>query len=263
MLKKMFVLGGAVALLLGLVFGRSHVATTVGMVKQQVKDNVPIEFEIKRARQMVTDLAPEIEQNLRLIAQEEVRVAHLEDRVASTADRLAADETKIMRLKNHLASGEEYFVAAKHAYTSHEVKSDLVSRFEQFKTELATHESTKEILSARQLGLQAARERLEEMLKARRQLEVEIEHHVANLAMVDVQKASSSFQFDDSKLARTRELVEDIRTRIEVQAKLANAELHHLDRIPMDEVEADVDISEEITRFFADKNQDGQIAVNP
>ena len=49
MMRRLFLIGGAVTLLLGLVFGRSHIATTVGMVKQQVKDNVPIDFEIKRA----------------------------------------------------------------------------------------------------------------------------------------------------------------------------------------------------------------------
>ena len=37
MLKKTLVLGVAGLLLLSLVFGRSHVMTTLGMVKQQVK----------------------------------------------------------------------------------------------------------------------------------------------------------------------------------------------------------------------------------
>lgn len=253
MLKKTLLIGGAGALLLGLVAGRSHLQTTVGMVKQQVKDNVPVEFEIKRARQMVKDLDPEIERNLRLIAQEEVRVANLEDEISAADERLAQDKRQILRLKEHLSSGDDYFVVAKHAYTTQEVKTDLVSRFEQFKTESATHESRKQILAARQAGLEAAREKLNEMLAARTQLEVEIENQVANLAMVDVRTAATQYQFDDSQLARTRELVDDIRTRIEVQAKLANAELRRIDRIPLDEPADDLDIGEEVARYFAEE----------
>ncbi|MGE0761578.1 MAG: hypothetical protein AB7O38_31490 [Pirellulaceae bacterium] len=44
MLKRSIVLGAVAALLLGLLFGRSHVATAVGMARQSIKDNVPVEF---------------------------------------------------------------------------------------------------------------------------------------------------------------------------------------------------------------------------
>ena len=45
MLKKSLYVAGAVALLLGLLFGRdavSYVSTSVGQLHEQVKDSVPI-----------------------------------------------------------------------------------------------------------------------------------------------------------------------------------------------------------------------------
>ena len=60
MLRKSVIIGVAAVLLLSLVFGRSHVLTTVGLVKDSVKDSVPIEFELKRARQMIKDLHPDM-----------------------------------------------------------------------------------------------------------------------------------------------------------------------------------------------------------
>ena len=54
MMKKSIYVGAAVALLLGLLFGRdavSYVSTSVSQLHQSVKDNVPIEFEIDHARQ--------------------------------------------------------------------------------------------------------------------------------------------------------------------------------------------------------------------
>lgn len=253
MFKKMFVLGGAAALLLGLVFGRSHLQTTVGLVKQQVTDSVPIDFELKRARQMIKDLHPEIQRNLRLIAQEEVEVANLESKVNHSEDRLAKDRSDIMRLRADLETGEHTFVYANMTYSAREVKADLTSRFEQFKTQAATLESLKKRLVARQASLKAANDKLQGMLGAKRKLEVDVENLEARLAMVDVAQTTSSFKFDDSHLARTEELIENIGTRIEVAERLVNADFHNLDRIPLDEENvADENISEQISKYFGE-----------
>jgi len=49
-------------------------------------------------------------------------------------------------------------------------------------------------------------------------------------------------------------LVSDLRTRIEVESKLANADVDSVDRIPVGEkVEENVDISDAITEYFADQ----------
>ena len=111
MFKKTLVLGGVVALLLGW-FGRSHVMTTVGMVKESVKDSVPVGFEIKRARQMIKDLQPEIERNMHVIAREETEVAKLERQLTSLEGTLAKDRDDILRLKKDLDKGFNLFMNA-------------------------------------------------------------------------------------------------------------------------------------------------------
>jgi hypothetical protein len=40
-----------------------------------VKDAVPIEFQIQRARDSLNDIIPEMQANIRLIAQQEVEIA--------------------------------------------------------------------------------------------------------------------------------------------------------------------------------------------
>ncbi len=252
MFKKLFLLGGGAALLMGLLFSRSHIHTTVGMVKQQVQDSVPIDFELKRARQMIKDLHPEIEKNLRLIAQEEVEVASLESNLNRADERLAKDRSDIKRLTTALESGKQTFVFAKHTYSAREVEADLVSRFAEFKTQAATAKANKKILNARQAGLQAARSKLDAMLDAKRQLEVDVENLEARLAMVDVARTTSSFNFDDSHLSKTRELIDMIGTRVEVAEKLVNSEVHYFDRIQLDEPEANVDITDEIAKYFGE-----------
>ncbi|HJN11008.1 MAG: hypothetical protein QGH33_09800 [Pirellulaceae bacterium] len=251
MLKKTAIVGAAVTLLAVLLAGRSHVRTAWTEVKDTVKHNVSLDFELKRARGMIEDLRPEIEKNLRRIAQEEVEVARLEKHVSRSEDKLAKDRTDIIRLKDDLDSGSEVFVYSNRNFTAKQVKSDLTSRFNQFKTQEATTQAKQQILLARQQGLKAAREKLDTMLDAKRQLEVDVENLEARLTMVEVAQTSSSFKFDDSQLSRTQELISDISTRIEVAERLVNVDAKQLDRIPLDEPEADRDVSEEIAEYFS------------
>jgi chromosome segregation ATPase len=262
MIKKMVVLGVAVVLLLGLVLGRSHVLTTVGMVKQSVKDTVPVEFEIKRARQMIKDLHPEIEKNMHLIAREETEVAKLERHVATSEEQLAKDRGDILRLKGDLDKGSETFVYASRSYTAKEVKADLENRFDQFKTQEATAGALKKILQARQKSLQAARDKLEGMLAAKRQLEVDVENLEARLKMVEVAQTTSDFNFDDSQLSRTKELVEEIGDRIEVAERLVNADTRLHDRIPLDQPSDDRNISGEVADYFGEGRAEIEAFVN-
>jgi peptidoglycan hydrolase CwlO-like protein len=252
MLKKTIVVGAAV-LLLGLLFGRSHVRTAVGMAKEAVKENVPIQFEIKRAREMIRGLVPEIEKNMHRIAREETEVAKLEKQVAKTEEMLAKDRDDILRLKKDLDTGSEVFVYCGRNYTAKQVKDDLTHRFDQFKTKEVTTDNLRKILTARQVSLTAAREKLEGMLAAKRTLEVDVENLEARLKMVEVAQTTSDFNFDDSQLSRTKELLAEIGDRIDVAERLVNADTHFHDRIPLEESEADRDIGSEVANYFGER----------
>src|SRR5262245_20016933 len=138
MLKRTIVLGSAGALLVGLLFGRSHLATAFGICRQTIKDNVPVDFELKRAREMIRGLIPEIEKNMHLIAREETEVAKLERQVTKDEQRLAKDRDDILRLKSDLDNGSQVFVYVGKSYSAKQVREDLTRRFDQFKTKEVT-----------------------------------------------------------------------------------------------------------------------------
>jgi chromosome segregation ATPase len=262
MLKKTIVLGGVAVLLAGFVAARSHVTTGWGMVRQTVKDSVPVDFEIKRARQMIKDLQPEIERNMHLIAREETEVAKLERQVGTAEQQLSKDQVDILRLKGDLEKGSQVFVYAGRSYSAKQVKTDLQNRFDQFRTQEATTGSLKKILNARQKGLQAAREKLEGMLAARRQLEVDVENLEAREKMVEVAQTTSDFNFDDSQLSRTKELVQEISDRIEVAERLVNADSRLHDRIPLDAPAAERNIEEEVANYFDGQRPEIETVAN-
>jgi len=264
MLKKSLVVAGAVVLLLGLFFGRdacSYLSTSAGWVKDTVKTSVPIEFQIERARQMIKDLDPEIRRNMHLIAQEEVEIEKLAGQVEDQEAALAKARNDILRLKKDLETGDTAFYYASRRYTEDQVKNDLEARFERFQVNEATLDKNQKIHAIRLEKLTAARNRLEEMLTAKRELEVQVENLEAELEMLKVAKTASDFNIDNSQLARTKELIDDIRTRIEVESKLVG-EVQAAGQIPLEEEEAsNEEITERISQYFGEEAAESYVEL--
>lgn len=252
MVKKSLFVGGALLLLLGLFFGRdafSYTKTSLGWVRQSVKDSVPVEFELGRAREMIKGLDPEIRRNMHLIAKEEVDVRGLRDQLVEGEKQIAKNKADIERLTTDLKRGDSTFVYCGKTYTAKQVEGDLTGRFEQFKVKEATVGKLRQILAARENGLVAGREKLKAMQSAKGQLEVDVANLEARLEMVKVAQSTSDFNFDDSRLSRTKDLVKDIGARIDVAEKLVNAEVTYPGQIDLEE-QASTNITETITQYF-------------
>lgn len=252
MIKKMVIMSGGAVLTLVVLFGtsaRSYLRTSGGYVKQAVHDSVPVEFQIDRARTMIRDLAPEVRNNLHVIAREEVEVKRLEERIERSKDRLQQEKSQIMRLRDDLAEGKDVYTYAGRTYEPSQVKADLANRFNRYKTGDATLASLEQIHTARQRSLQAARQRLEGMLAARRQLEVEVENLEARRQMIAAAQTTSQFHFDDSQLGRVKELIADLRTRLDVADQMVQAETDFHPEIPLDEP-APENVVEQISEYF-------------
>lgn len=266
MLKKALISGAAVTLLGLFLFGRdaaSYVTTSLGWVKDSVRGAVPIEFEIQRARKMIKDLVPDIRTNMHLIAKEEVEVARLDKQIKESQTRLEKDKAELMRLRADLATGQETFHYAGRRYDASQVKTDLANRFERYKTNDATLASLRQMHQARERSLAAGRQKLENMLAVKRQLEVDVEHLEARLKMVETAQTTSSYNFDDSQLSRAKELITDLRTRLDVAEKLVQSESFFQDQIPLD-AKASENIVEELTEYFELGTSQGvQVAEAP
>ncbi|MDP6447455.1 MAG: hypothetical protein QF805_26905 [Pirellulaceae bacterium] len=256
MVKKVLVVAGGVALLLGLLFGRnvcSYVSTAADRMHQTVRDNVPIDFEIDRAKKMIQSLDKDIMQNRIVIAREEVKVAKLEKQITGAKDQLAKRRTDILRLTDDLESGTESFVYSGEVFTAKQVKSDLANRFEQFQVQEKTLTDLNRILSARKSGLQAAQDKFAKMKATKAQLKVEVEHLEARLKILALTQAESDVSLDDGRLSQTKELVSDIKTRLEVAESLVGTEGSYVGEIKLDDqTDENQDIVEQVTDYFGE-----------
>jgi phage shock protein A len=262
MIKKVIFAGVGLAALGTVLYGTSafsYLRTTAGYVKDGVSEAVPVEFQIDRARGLIQDLLPEVKKNMQVIAKEEVEVQKLDEQIAQNETRLAKEKDQILKLKTDLAENKTSYNYAGRTYAAAEVRQDLANRFERFKTAEATQASLKQIRTAREKSLTAARQKLEGMLAAKRQLLVEVENLEARSQMIAAAKTTSSYQFDDSRLGNVKELVAGLKTRMEVNEKMVNAEANFHDEIPLEKVVPE-NIEQQVSEYFMPNTAD-QVTV--
>lgn len=252
MIKRAVLVTTGLGLTTLVLFGRdaaSYVSTSYHRITGAVHDSVPVEFQIDRAKQMVRDLDPEIRRSMHVIAKEEVAVEQLNQQIAGNQDKADKEKKDILHLQADLGANKSTYKYASHTYTCDEVKQDLARRFGRFKVADDTLASMKQMRDARQKNLDAAQQKLAAMVNARRKLDVDVQNLEAKKKLVEVAQASSEYIFDDSQLARAKELITDIRTRLDVAAKLANADVNVQAEIPLDEA-TPTDITDQVTEYF-------------
>jgi chromosome segregation ATPase len=262
MIKKIIITTAAILLAGVILFGRNtlgYIRTAWGYVHDSVQNSVPVGFEIDHARQMIQDLAPEVRKNMHVIAKEEVEEQRLEEQIANSESKLSKDKEQILRLKTDLAAAKDTYSYGGRNYTAAEVRTDLANRFERFKTTAATLASLKQVRDARVRSLAAAQQKLEGMLAQKRQLQVEVENLEARNQMVAAAQTTSNYQFDDSHLGRVKELVQNVKTRLEVSEKLVNAESDFQGEIPLDKASPQ-NIVDQVGGYF-EKKPDAKAVV--
>ncbi len=256
MFKKTTVIAGAGLLALGLGLRRdavSYVSTTAGLVTNSVKSAVPVEFEIERARNLLASIKPEIRNNMQAIAKEEVEIERLARRMEKLRDRQVRDRAQLVQLKRDIGKGRDTYVYCGRRYNAEQVREDMANRLTRAKTTDATVASLEKVMGTRSRSLNAARMKLEEMLVAKRQLVADIESLEAQNTMVDVAKSTSDFQFDDSQLARTEQLIEDIRTRLQVEERLLDVNFDLRDEIPLVEKSSE-DVMKQVAKYLGESD---------
>lgn len=262
MLKKSFIAGAALAGLLVLGYLTpigSYMTTLYGDVSKNVQNSVPLDFEIKRAKNMIADLKPEIKKAMHVIAEQEVALDKLETRIAEQEVALQKQKNAMGRLSSDLKNERDVFVYASKSYTRDQVRKDLAHRLDIAETLESTLEKTRKIRDAKNRALTGAQKKLENMLSEKKQLEVEVENLEAELRLLEAAQAASDFNVDDSHLARTKEVVENIRTRIKVASTYVNNTQEYTGEIQLDE-EAPADIEEKVTSFL--RGEDDLIALD-
>jgi len=253
MVKKAIISTLAVALVGTFVFGRdavSYVKTSANSVREAVRAEVPMEFELDRAREMVDKLLPDIRDTMRQIAEAEVDVEHRAAQITHDEEELARQKQEMLALKSYVKTGQTVQYVGR-TYSEDEMKQDLARRFERFKLSEQTLDSNRKILRAREQVVDASRRKLENMMAAKRDLVVKIENLEARLKALQAAEAASDVNIDDSRLSRAKQLIADLNKKLDVKSKMLDAEERLTPMIPVHASPVvPADLTDQIDQYF-------------
>jgi len=234
--KKSVKAGLAAAGLAIALFGTqawSYVRTGFNQVQGAIQSEVPISFELDRARNEVQQLLPEIRKSLHVVAEEQVEVDHLKAALETKGAALAEQQQSLVTLTSDLKSDRHQFVYAGSTYNRAELEKDLAERFSRFKIAEESLKKEREMLAMKTRALGTHRETLESMLSQKKTLELELDRLSARLRTVESRKSISSLSIDESKLAQVKAMIGTIDKKLDVEDAVLDAEGNFSDLIPV------------------------------
>ncbi len=265
MIKKVLISTAALALVGTFVFGRdafTYVKTSAHSVRDAIRSQVPLDEEIKVARDLVNNLLPEIDQCKREIAEAEVDVDYRAREVARQEEALSKQKEQILARKLDVESGNVRYVVNGQTYSQAQLEQDLARRFKHFKLAEQRLNAERKLLNTRRQVVDNAKEKLENMMTAKSELQVKIENLDARLQALQAAEAASNVNIDDSRLSRAKELITELNKKLDVRSKLLDTEEQMLPLIPVQTGPVvPENLTEQIDQYF-DNDQHSEPAGN-
>ena len=246
----------------GLLFGSNlvpYAQTAFNNLRTTAQSSVSVPFQIDAAKGQLAKIGPEIKNMVHQIAKEQVQVNRLKNDLKLQESRLDASYDEMMTLRSHIESGDKFYVATNgKAYNSSRVEEDLRHRFKIYQTAEKTKEKQSEVLAIRQKALKSAIAKLDEAKSQQRELEVQIEHLVARNRMNEVVETASQINIDNSQLAKTRVMLDDLDARISADEEVLNIAPKYYGQIPVnaDSLQEDTDILDDMDAYFNKGSED-------
>jgi hypothetical protein len=254
-LKRSVIVVAGLSLVGGMLFGKdvvSYIRSSAKSVQTAIKDSVPLEFELRRVRDLLEEIIPEMYANVRLIAEEEVEVAALNIDITRSEKSMEEEQLRIAKLRNALAEPQAQYCFGGRNYPRSYVKEDLAHRFERFKESGLVLASKRRLLMTRENSLHAAMQLLEQTRAHKRVLEDKIEALASQHRLVKAAAIGSRIHVDNSKLAQTEKLIAHIKKRLDVAERILAHESQFVQAIPVDAV-VEEDLLMQVDEYFQDR----------
>ncbi|MGQ9649089.1 MAG: hypothetical protein ACUVXJ_03180 [Phycisphaerae bacterium] len=239
------------AILFGTDLG-SYVWTSTKTVRTAVRDSVPIEFELQRARDLLEDIIPEMQANVGLIAKEEVEITNLKEEIRRGQASLAEEKVRITKLGDTLKAQQVRYVFGGLEYTHDQVKAELARAFDRYKEAEVVLAGKQRLLDTRQKSLQAAMQMLERTRSEKARLEDRIVALDSQYRLVKAASTTSQVRVDNSKLAQTEKLIGDIKKRLDVAERVLAHEAQFVRPIEIDVI-SEKDLLAQVDEHFSGK----------
>jgi hypothetical protein len=255
---KTAIIGGVSALALGtLVLGTtwvSYVRTATNEVSNAVEDAIPIEFQLKRAKDMLKDdLEPEVSKMMTVVAELQIEVEDLQTELLAQQETLTSTRADLMSRNDDLKSQKTTFTIDAVSYTKEQIEADQATRLKKvmhLEKMLADDEKT---LAARRSELDANESKVEKLLAARDELSNQIEELESRLSAVKAVETVKESKFDDSKLSNVKALLDSLNAKVKVRERKLELEGKQTDLIPVKTEGSSKSVVDSVDAYFGNE----------
>ena len=259
MCRKLLITTVAVALVGFMLFGTSaisHVKHGVSWVRGQVKENVPVEYELERARELIADADPQIRKCRRVIAEKEVEIRYLEAELRELGEETSAARDRLRMQGAVLEQGHDSYVVGARLVSHGEMRKDAARRLARVKAADQMLKSKRERMRALEASLMAGKVTLEKLMDQKEILANKVSELEAKLRETEAKKAMTlNVEVDGSNLAKAKEILQDIQKRLDVELQIMETEQPLLDELPATEI-FDADVAAEISAYLGGDAKD-------
>lgn len=238
--------GAAGFVLFGTQLG-SYLGTAARSIREGVAESIPIDFELKRAQNLIRGIEPQMHDARRELAQAEVDLQNAQEEVGRLEKDVQSGERKLRTVSSAMDGTAPVVRLASSDRVRVEI--DLERTFDAYKNHVALLDAKKKLIARQERAVAAARQRVEAVKAEKSRLEDMVAALTTQKRQLDaVATSSRTIELDDSALGRAREVLEQVKNRLDVAQKMLDDEVF---ASPQDGSPRR-DIVGEIQRFFGE-----------
>jgi chromosome segregation ATPase len=220
MLKKLIVVGVigfvAVAAVKGSKFG-SYIRSEIECLKAKCEASVPPEKELARLRNEIKQLDKDILGVVNQLAKERVEVSQLKERITELQAQQSKDKELLQARANAIKNATEQVTFGDRKLSVPAAKAELEEGVKRFTANQKTLESMEATFASRDKVRSTLEGQLDTLKAQKTELAAAADALEADLNMLKLQQMESKYQTDDTRLAKIKEDMRALRTRIEIE----------------------------------------------
>jgi DNA repair exonuclease SbcCD ATPase subunit len=225
MLKKLVILGviGFVAVAVVSPKVLSLIRSEINSAREKAEANIPPEKELARLRNEIKLLDQDIVKVINEVAKQRVAVKELDGDVESLAKKQVEFKNQLIARADTIKKAEtgdqptSHVTFGSRTVNLADAKTELEADVKRFTTAQKSLESMQALLGNRIKVRDSLEKQLEAMKTQKAELTAAVDDMEAQLAALKLQQMESKYQTDDTRLAKIKEDLRKLRTKVDVE----------------------------------------------
>jgi chromosome segregation ATPase len=220
MIKKMVILGVigfvAVSALKGTKIV-SYVCSEFRAAREEAENSIPPEQEVRRLRDEIKLLDKDILTVVNQLAKERVDVNYLQREVKTLAEKQGAEKDRLTARAQAIKTAEGHITFGSRTITVEAAKAELDGDVRRWATNQKSLETMDQVLGQRIKTRDTLEKQLDTLKNQKTEMSVAIDAMEAELNSLKLQQMESKYQTDDTRLAKIKEDLRKLQSKVDVE----------------------------------------------